>query len=87
MASVSDKMSQIRKHFAIPVGVGFGIKDADSAASVAKVADAVVVGSAIVNKMAEHAGNTDKIIENVTDLLGAMRVAMDATGAKKITTA
>jgi tryptophan synthase alpha chain len=50
---VSDAVSRLKKHSALPVAVGFGIKDADAAATVARIADAVVVGSAIVKKIEE----------------------------------
>lgn len=87
VAEVADKMTTIRKHIKIPVGVGFGIKDAQTAASISACADAVVVGSAIVTRMAENSGNTDNIIKEVTEILASMRNAMDAAGATKIKTA
>ncbi|MGB5396145.1 MAG: tryptophan synthase subunit alpha [Gammaproteobacteria bacterium] len=87
IAEVAEKMTAIRKHIKIPVGVGFGIKDAATAASISACADAVVVGSAIVTRMAENSGNTDKIITDVTEILASMRNAMDAAGASKIKTA
>lgn len=76
--SVVEKVNQIRGHTSIPVGVGFGIRDADSAQRVAAVADAVVVGSAVVSRVAENAGNPAKISEEVCALLASMRKAMDA---------
>ncbi len=76
--SVADKLAQIRRHTALPVGVGFGIKDADSARAVAAVADAVVVGSALVKKIEQNAGQSDKITREITDVLARMRAAMDA---------
>ena len=76
--SVTDKLAQIRHHTDLPVGVGFGIKDADSAAAVANVADAVVVGSALVKKIEQNAGQSDKITQEITDILARMRAAMDA---------
>ncbi len=76
--SVADKLVQIRRHTDLPVGVGFGIKDADSAAAVANVADAVVVGSALVKKIEQNAGQSDKITREITDVLARMRAAMDA---------
>lgn len=75
--SVVEKVSQIRKHTSIPVGVGFGIRDAESAARVSQVADAVVVGSAVVNRVAENADNPEKISQQVCELLSSMRQAMD----------
>jgi len=84
IGSVAQKLQQIRAQTEIPVGVGFGIKDAASAARVAAVADAVVVGSALVQKVeqaqdltagaAQHA----KIINEITGTLAQMRAAMDA---------
>jgi tryptophan synthase alpha chain len=76
--AVSKKLDQIRAHTHLPVGVGFGIKDAESAAAVAKVADAVVVGSALVQKIEQAAGQHDRINTEIADLLAQMRAAMDA---------
>ena len=75
--SVVEKVGQIRSHTSLPVGVGFGIRDAASAAQVAGVADAVVVGSAIVNRIAENADDPQKISQQVCELLSSMREAMD----------
>jgi len=75
--SVVEKVNQIRTHTSIPVGVGFGISDADTAAQVAGVADAVVVGSAIVKRVANNADDPQKISQQVCELLSSMRKAMD----------
>lgn len=75
--SVIEKVSQIRTHTDIPVGVGFGIRDAESAAQVAAVADAVVVGSAVVKRVADNQNDAAKISQEVCDLLSSMRQAMD----------
>lgn len=75
--SVVEKVSQIRRLTSLPVGVGFGIRDAESAAAVASVADAVVVGSAIVNRIAENQNDPQKISQQVCELLSCMREAMD----------
>jgi len=77
VGSVVKKVDQIRTHTSIPVGVGFGIRDAESAAQVAAVADAVVVGSAIVNRVAENANDPKEISKQVCALLSSMREAMD----------
>jgi tryptophan synthase alpha chain len=76
--AVSKKLDQIRTHTHLPVGVGFGIKDATSAAAVAAVADAVVVGSALVQKIEQAAGQHDRINAEIADLLAQMRAGMDA---------
>ncbi len=74
---VAAKLTEIRKHTEIPVAVGFGIRDAESAAKVAKVADAVVVGSTLVSRI-EALGNDEKaILEQVPAILKGMRTAMD----------
>ena len=78
VGSVVDKLGQIRSATDLPIGVGFGIKDAESAAQVAKVADAVVVGSAIVKLVGENAGDKEKTEARVTALLTEMRKAIDA---------
>jgi len=74
---VAVHLEKIRRHTDLPVGVGFGIKDADSAARVARIADAVVVGSAIVKRVAEHVESPEKINDAVTGLLGVLRHAID----------
>ena len=48
---VEAMLARIRKHTRVPVGVGFGIRDGASARAVARVADAVVVGSALVQRL------------------------------------
>lgn len=78
IGSVKDKLSEIRALTDLPIGVGFGIKDAETAAQVAKVADAVVVGSAIVRLAGENAGDPAKIETEVTALLADMRKAIDS---------
>lgn len=76
--SVVVKLSQIRQQISLPVGVGFGISDAETAAKISKVADAVVVGSAIVKRMAELGHEPEKMIESVVSLMTSMRQAMDS---------
>jgi tryptophan synthase alpha chain len=52
-AAIGEAMARLRRHTDLPVAVGFGIKTAAAAAEVAALADAVVVGSAIVQKLAD----------------------------------
>lgn len=75
---VSDKVALIQKHNQIPVGVGFGIRDAQSAAEISKVANGVIVGSVIVNLIAENKDNPDKLKSDVKSLVSSMRKAMDS---------
>jgi len=74
---VRSKLDEIRKQVDLPLGVGFGIKDAETAAAVAEVADAVIVGSALVNRIADFADQPDKILETVPAFLATLRAAMD----------
>jgi len=58
-ASLGERVSEIRSHTKLPVAVGFGISTAEQAREVAKVADAVVVGSAIVQMINDNATSPD----------------------------
>jgi tryptophan synthase alpha chain len=79
--SVVSNLARLRQHTSLPVGVGFGIRDAESAASIARVADAVVVGSALINKIAELRDGISydyaRLVEQ-TAIIKTMRAAMDA---------
>ena len=54
IAEIAEAVQRIRRKTTLPVAVGFGIRTPEQAAAVAKVADAAVVGSAIVERLAEH---------------------------------
>ncbi len=75
--AVADKLAQIRGHTGLPVGVGFGIRDAESAAQIAAVADAVVVGSALVKRIAALADQPGKVAALAPQVIADMRAAMD----------
>jgi len=76
--SVEEKINQIKEFTQLPIGVGFGISDAERAAQVSNCADAVVVGSAIIKHVAGNIGDAEKMTQEVTDLLQSMRNAMDS---------
>jgi len=76
--AVKDRVSEIHKLTELPVGVGFGIKDAASAARIASAADAIVVGSALVRQVEENATSGEQINQAVAGLLSEMRHAIDA---------
>ncbi len=77
IGEVTRKVAGIQALAELPVGVGFGVKDPETAARMAGLADAVVVGSALVRKIEEHAGDACRAREEITALLAAMRRAMD----------
>lgn len=79
VGAVAAKLISIRKLTQLPLGVGFGIRDAQSAAEVSSVADAVVVGSALVTRIADLADQPEKIASAVGAVLADMRQAMDAS--------
>lgn len=76
LAEVSSMLPKIRAHSALPIGVGFGIRDAQTAHSVAQIADAVVVGSRIVQEIENSPPN--EIVQRVGRLVKGMRDAIDA---------
>lgn len=78
---VASRIETIRTHSDLPVAVGFGIKDAKSASAVAAVADGVVVGSALVNAMAqaiEAGGGHEAAIEAAAVLMADIRQGIDS---------
>jgi len=74
--AVEAMLPRIRQHVSIPVGVGFGIRDAATAKAVGKVADAVVIGSKII-QLIENAPR-DKVTGVAHDFLAEIRVALDS---------
>lgn len=75
--AVATKIDTIRNYTKLPIGVGFGIKDAESARAVANVADGVVVGSALVQRIAANSSTPDKAKAELQQVLQSMRQAMD----------
>ncbi len=75
--SVEDKLLEIRRHTSLPVGVGFGIRDAATAAAIGRFSDAVVVGSALVNRIADLANTPERIVSEAPLVIADMRAAMD----------
>ncbi|MDZ7781835.1 MAG: tryptophan synthase subunit alpha [Halioglobus sp.] len=78
---VASHVATIRRHSDLPIAVGFGIKDAASAARVAAIADGVVVGSALVDLLAQSDGEERDIpaaCEAAAELLRAIRRGIDA---------
>lgn len=72
---VAQKVAAIRPHTTLPVGVGFGIGDAPTAAKVAAISDAVIVGSALVKHVEKY--STAELIPAMASFLKELRNAMD----------
>jgi len=75
-SEVSSKIPRIRAATRLPIGVGFGIRDAESARRVAQAADAVVIGSRIIQEI--EAGAADQAVSRVKAFLKPIREALDA---------
>jgi tryptophan synthase alpha chain len=74
--AVEQMLPRIRRHVHIPVGVGFGIRDAATAKAIGKVADAVVIGTKIIQLIEEQP--RDKVAAAASDFLRGIRSALDA---------
>ena len=73
---IATRVADIRSHAKAPVAVGFGVKDAQSAKAIAGFADAVVIGSALVERL-EGATTGQDIAARVQGFLGPIRTALD----------
>jgi tryptophan synthase alpha chain len=75
-AAVEQMLPRIREHVNVPVGVGFGIRDAQTAQAIGRVADAVVIGSKIIQLIEEQP--REKVAATAADFLRGIRLALDA---------
>lgn len=75
IVEVTKRVAEIRNSTELPIGVGFGVKDAATAREVSAIADAVVVGSRMV--LAIEQSNADNLIPNVQALMNELRTAID----------
>lgn len=75
LSAIAQKIPELRKHISVPIGVGFGIRDAQTAKAVAALCDGVVVGSRIVQEVENS--KEDKVLENVSNLIKELRTAID----------
>jgi tryptophan synthase alpha chain len=76
VGAVEAMLPTIRQHISTPVGVGFGIRDAATAQSIAKVSDAVVIGSKIIQLLEDQP--REQVATTAQDFLRGIRTAMDA---------
>jgi tryptophan synthase alpha chain len=78
IGSVGEKLAAIRRHTSLPLAVGFGIRDAETAALVGRLADGVIVGSALVSTIEKNGHAPGTLPGLIETQLGAMRAALDA---------
>ncbi|NVM88355.1 tryptophan synthase subunit alpha [Variovorax sp. SG517] len=77
--AVGRMIPRIREHVSIPVGVGFGIRDAATAQAIGSAADAVVIGTKIIQLIEDQP--RDKVVPAVREFLAGIREALDALPA------
>jgi len=81
VAAVEAMLPRIRQHVQLPLGVGFGIRDAQSACAVARCADAVVIGSRIIQLINDLP--RDQVVPVARDFLQGIRTALDKQAAEQ----
>jgi tryptophan synthase alpha chain len=74
-AAVEQMLPRIREHVKVPVGVGFGIRDAATATAVGRVADAVVIGTRIIQLLEDQP--RDGVVPAAATFLRGIRTALD----------
>ncbi len=75
---LAQAVARVRRHTGLPVGIGFGIRDPQAAAAVARSADAVIVGSALVALIEAGAHDPPALCAQVRDFARGFRAAVDA---------
>ena len=73
--NLSTQIARLRSHTSLPIAVGFGISNPDQAKAVAKEGDACVVGSAIVNQIAQH-GQSPELVAKVGAFVKSLAAAV-----------
>lgn len=77
--TIGEMTRKIRAHTELPIAVGFGISNPEQARTVAKDAEAIVVGSAVVNQIASRGGDSD-LVERVGEFVKSLADAVKSVG-------
>jgi tryptophan synthase alpha chain len=75
VADVAAKLAAIRRTTRLPLGVGFGIRDGETARSIGASADAVIIGSALIQEIEQ--GGAEGALERAAAFIGGIRAALD----------
>ena len=75
LEEIARKLPQIRSHIRLPIGVGFGIRDAQTARAVARIADAVIIGSRLVQEM--EGSPREQVVDKISVVVKEIRNALD----------
>ncbi|HBC56942.1 MAG TPA: tryptophan synthase subunit alpha [Gammaproteobacteria bacterium] len=78
---IADQVAKIRKYTSLPVGVGFGIRDGATATAMGRHADALVVGSALVNCVEKYATDPHTMKQAMSQVMRDIRAAIDGLPA------
>jgi tryptophan synthase alpha chain len=81
-SDVAARIARIRAFTGLPIGVGFGIRDPDTAKRIAGVADAVIIGSRLVQEIENS--RREQVVANVTAFLSGIRQAMDGRAREEV---
>jgi len=81
LADVAERVKHVRGFAKLPVGVGFGIRDAATAKAIAALSDAVVIGSALIQEIEK--APRDKVTARIIEFLAPIREALDSLSAVK----
>jgi len=76
-ADIGTRVEAIRKTTSLPIGIGFGISNADQVRQIAKHGDAVIVGSSIVKIIEKHANDTVGMLEALEEKIRSMRKGLE----------
>jgi tryptophan synthase alpha chain len=77
-ADVENKLQQIRANTRLPVAIGFGVKDAQTAKAIANIGDGVVIGSALISKIEANLDDLEQAKNEIVELLASIRQALDS---------
>ena len=77
VAKTIEQLKSIKESIDLPLAVGFGIKDAETAKILSNAADAIVIGSAIVNIIEKEQDNKSKANDDIMKLMNPIRLKLD----------
>ncbi len=78
IADVENKLQQIKAITKLPIAIGFGVKDAQTAKTIATIGDGVVIGSALISKIEANLDNLEQAGNDIIELLVSIRQALDS---------
>jgi tryptophan synthase alpha chain len=81
--SLEPIIDEIRKHIRLPVGVGFGVSTPSQASKIAKLADAVIVGSALVRIIEKNGDNKVSLLSKIGEFVSDLSKACDKKGVNR----